>query len=86
VDAAADQQAAEDAVLRASDLPGGFVASEDDGSDGDGDALDEESEALLADCLGADESALDEDGDPKVESKFASAPSGRSATSQLPFE
>lgn len=71
VDAAADQQAAEDAVLKLSDMPAGFALGEADEPDAQDDKEDAASEAAMADCLGVDATAIDEDdGDPTAKSQF----------------
>jgi len=84
VDTAADQRAAEDAILVQSDVPAGWVDADDDTDDGL-DEAEAASEAALADCLGVDPAFVESDetdGEPTADSMYGS-PEGLSVASDV---
>ena len=85
VDTAADQQAAEDAILVLSDMPSDWVDTDDDADDAPDDA-DVASEAVLADCFGLDPSIVEgdeTDGEPTADSEFESPEGDLSVSSDV---
>ena len=85
VDTAADQQAAEKALLVLSDLPAGWVQDTDDDADDDRDDADAAAEAVLAECLELDPAFVETDetdGEPTADSAFES-PEGLSVSSDV---
>ena len=85
VDIAADQQAAEDAILVLSDMPSEWVDTDDDADDAPDD-VDVASEAVLADCFGLDPAIVEgdeTDGEPTADSEFESPEGDLSVSSDV---